>query len=148
MKMAACASELRAVALRCLGAALRDVPWPQDTEVHGPSVFDAFRYVPSNAPSVYLAGHTDPGFLTLEPRASSPGLEVCDGQGMWRVVEPLLSARDLVVFAGDALQGLTRKEVRSGWHRVVGGGVPREALAFELRCVADEWFDIAPGPEG
>ena len=145
-KLSHCARGLKGVAEQCLDAALRQRARPTDTHLLGPSVLDAFQYGPKDDAAVVLGGHHDPGYLTLEPRASAPGLQVLDANEEWQPVEPAMGAGDLVVFAGDALQLATGRKVKSCWHRVVGGQRPRLALAFELRCLTEDAFNIVPSP--
>ena len=159
-------SELQAVAMLCLAAALRgEPPCPVQNEQLGCSVrpnipfyylniaphrvqkrpllrqvLDAFYYRPSpdhdlTAEPIVLQGHNDPGYFTIEPRASAPGLQILEGgTDEWVCVEPMLGPDDLVVFACEELQIATRGEIDSTWHRVSSApGSSRLALAFELR---------------
>ena len=60
----------------------------------GPSVLDCFRYHAGNIPgrgsskSILLPEHADPGLVTVEPRASRPGLEVSDTASYRRPASP------------------------------------------------------------
>ncbi len=134
---------LEAVGRLCLNAALQGAQLPpvQNPEL-GCSVFDAFWYHPSGCDSIgdeaiVLQGHNDPGYFTIEPKASAPGLQILDGDGKWVLVEPLLGAQDLVVFGCEELRYATMGKLSSTWHRVSARpDSSRLALAFELRDVS------------
>jgi isopenicillin N synthase-like dioxygenase len=71
------------------------------------------------ADPIVLAGHFDPGYFTIEPKATAPGLEIMDGaNGQWVLVEPLLGADDLVIFACEELRCATKGYLSPTWHRV------------------------------
>mmetsp|Transcript_69246 Transcript_69246/g.225556 ORF Transcript_69246/g.225556 Transcript_69246/m.225556 type:complete len:366 (+) Transcript_69246:159-1256(+) len=93
---------------------------------------------------VLMHEHLDPGFLTLEPRASAAGLQVLEGQvGEWRMIEPELGPGDIVVLACEALQRITNGAIQGSLHRVVSvGGQPRHSLAYELRGLDPSAFAI------
>ena len=107
---------LEDVGCLCLDAVLQGAQLPavQNAEL-GCSVFDAFWYHPlrggdaiesdsSADEAIVLQGHNDPGYFTIEPKASAPGLQILDGDGKWVVVEPLMGAEDLVVFGCEELR--------------------------------------------
>ncbi|CAE8639008.1 unnamed protein product [Polarella glacialis] len=166
---ARCALQLEDVAQRCLAAALRGAPMPSRLDVEamtlGPSVLDAFHYLggpPPGTPDqggtdggatgeVLMYEHLDPGFLTLEPRASAAGLEVFEGETEeWRLIEPELGTGDLVVLACEALQRVTAGAIKGSLHRVVSSAErgPRYAIAYELRSLEPSSFAIGDEPLG
>lgn len=145
--MVACAAEMDSLARKCLEAALLGSGRPcigEEAVCHldlGPSVLDTFRYdagwISAPAGSVLLDGHYDPGFFTLEPRASASGLQLLDGQSLqWVTVEPHLGDEDVAVFSGEALRAVSGRHFRAGFHRVMAPCTERLALAYELRSLA------------
>lgn len=156
-----CALALEELARRCLTAALRGAAPPSgatlDAMALGPSVLDAFHYAGSDGPAarehldekVLMHEHLDPGFLTIEPRASAPGLQIlaerADGApgSEWRLMEPDLGPEDILVFACESLQRATAGAISGALHRVVESvTVPRNVMAFELRDLAPCRFAI------
>lgn len=129
------------------------------TELPGSTTDDG--QAPLDDATISLPEHADPGLVTIEARATLPGLEVLDlgaklgaaapgaatTTASWRTVESLLRPLggdpspccDLVVMAGERLEAATRRGFRSCRHRVLqppasSSNAPRDAVVFELRC--------------
>lgn len=152
--VAECARQLEEVAHRCLRAALRGAEPPSQQMLDelglGPSVLDAFHYLGSGGTcghggrKVLMYEHLDPGFFTIEPRASAAGLEVFEGsEGKWRLIEPELGPHDLVVLASETMQRVTQGTIKGSMHRVVGSGEQRFSMAFEMRSLQRSCFQIS-----
>lgn len=80
--------------------------------------------------------HQDVGVLTLLARPEVPGLEVlsADGSGFLQL-EALLHPGDVVMFAGQTLQRITRGLIPAAVHRVVRTpGATRYSMPFELKA--------------
>ena len=89
-------------------------------------VLDAFFYPPSS--STPCPAHTDPGIVSVIVD-SSPGLEVCSADGVWRSVE--LARNQVAIVAGRQLEG-----GRPCVHRVGPVAARRCSLVYERR-IAD-----------
>ncbi|MFM7640974.1 MAG: isopenicillin N synthase family dioxygenase [Cyanobium sp.] len=90
-----------------------------------PTLTRALRYPPmAEAPGgghVWAAPHADINLITLLPRATGPGLEVCI-DGRWQPVD--LPEDRVIINTGLMLERLSNGRLPSGWHRVVAAAAP------------------------
>ncbi|MEB3156118.1 MAG: 2-oxoglutarate and iron-dependent oxygenase domain-containing protein [Cyanobacteriota bacterium] len=83
-----------------------------------PTLTRALRYPPLAASPPghgWAAAHADINLITVLPRATGPGLEVCV-EGEWQAVVP--TADRLIINTGLMLERLSNGRLPSGWHRV------------------------------
>jgi isopenicillin N synthase-like dioxygenase len=85
-----------------------------------PTLTRAIRYPPmAESPPGgpgWAAAHADINLITVLPRATGPGLEVCVA-GQWRAVLP--TENRLIINTGLMLERLSNGRLPSGWHRVI-----------------------------
>eukprot|EP01065_Artemidia_motanka_P009282 TRINITY_DN14738_c0_g1_i1.p1 TRINITY_DN14738_c0_g1~~TRINITY_DN14738_c0_g1_i1.p1 ORF type:complete len:784 (+),score=179.94 TRINITY_DN14738_c0_g1_i1:51-2354(+) len=122
----------------------------------GQSVLDYFCYHsresdPPGAPTMHWpveAGHVDPGFLTVLPLASVPGIEFRQPDGDWIAVEEGATRPGLAVFGGSLLEAVTAGQVRAVYHRVSrrAGQPQRHSLVYELRADSEQVYAAGVRP--
>jgi isopenicillin N synthase-like dioxygenase len=123
--------------LRLIAVALgADEAFFEEMVHEAPTLTRALRYPPLvEAPLVghpWAAAHADINLITVLPRATGPGLEVCvDGE--WQAVVP--ADKQLIINTGLMLERLSNGRLPSGWHRVnAPAGGQAERLSVVQFC--------------
>jgi isopenicillin N synthase-like dioxygenase len=108
----------------------------EEMVLEAPTLTRALRYPPmaESPPGGHLwaAAHADINLITVLPRATGPGLEVCVA-GRWF---PVVPTRDrLIINTGLMLERLSNGRLPSGWHRVIApAGVQGERISVVQFC--------------
>jgi len=108
----------------------------EEMVLEAPTLTRALRYPPmAESPPgghVWAAAHADINLITVLPRATGPGLEVCvDGQ--WQSVVP--TEDRLIINTGLMLERLSNGHFPSGWHRVIAPpGLQEERISVVQFC--------------
>ena len=113
---------LRVIAV-CLGA---DETFFEEMVREAPTLTRALRYPPmDSAPPgghFWAAPHADINLITVLPRATGPGLEVCI-EGYWSPATP--TGDRVIINSGLMLERLSNGRIPSGWHRVLQPSNPQ-----------------------
>ncbi|MEB3260820.1 MAG: 2OG-Fe(II) oxygenase family protein [Cyanobacteriota bacterium] len=112
-------ADLQRRVLRLIAVGLgADEAFFEEMVSEAPTLTRALRYPPPAASPPghsWAAAHADINLITVLPRATGPGLEVCVG-GDWQAVAPL--ADRVIINTGLMLERLSNGRLPSGWHRV------------------------------
>ena len=123
--------------LRLIAAALgAHESFFEEMVLEAPTLTRALRYPPmAESPPgghVWAAAHADINLITVLPRATGPGLEVCVG-GQWHAVVPTNDR--LIINTGLMLERLSNGRLPSGWHRVIApAGAQGERISVVQFC--------------
>jgi len=112
-------------------------PQPLSPGTLASSPFDLFFYhnSPQAQRTINCHHHVDPGFLTVVPCATVPGLNILHKTEQMSIpIETMLEPfKDLVVFSGLALEEISGGFYKGAVHMVEKNAHSRLSLVYELR---------------
>lgn len=99
--------------------------------------------------AVAFGAHTDSCFVTLASCSAVPGVQIQQADGSWVMPERGQDCTQVVVFAGEILQALSKNRYKATVHRVLRpvGELPRLSMPFLMRGRSDACIDTG-GAEG